>query len=61
MTCPSHSAQYASFWVGIDGYSSGSVEQLGTHSDCVGKGRASYYAWWEMYPASSFSMTWEHD
>jgi hypothetical protein len=57
VSCPSRSAQYASFWVGIDGYSSNSVEQLGTDSDCTGKGHASYYAWWEMYPASSVSLS----
>ncbi len=57
VTCPSRSTQYASFWAGIDGYSSNSVEQLGTDSDCVGRGRASYYAWYEMYPASSVDIS----
>ncbi|HEX9235561.1 MAG TPA: G1 family glutamic endopeptidase, partial [Actinomycetota bacterium] len=52
-TCPSGAAQYASFWVGIDGYKSSSVEQLGTDSDCAGRNKPSYYAWWEMYPAGS--------
>jgi hypothetical protein len=42
--------QYASFWVGLDGYSSDSVEQTGTDSDCVGTS-PSYYGWYEMYPA----------
>jgi hypothetical protein len=42
--------QYASFWVGIDGYSSGTVEQTGTDSDCSG-GSPVYYAWYEFYPA----------
>jgi hypothetical protein len=56
-TCTSRTHQYASFWVGIDGYSSNSVEQLGTDSDCVGKGRASYYAWWEMYPQNSVELS----
>jgi len=46
-------AQYASFWVGLDGYKSSSVEQLGTDSDCAGRNRPSYYAWWEMYPNPS--------
>lgn len=56
-TC-SRGDQYASFWVGIDGYNSGTVEQLGTDSDCVGR-TPNYYAWWEMYPAGSnqFSNT----
>jgi hypothetical protein len=42
----------ASFWVGLDGYSSSSVEQLGADSDCKGK-TPSYYAWWEMFPNPS--------
>lgn len=48
-TC-SKGKQYASFWVGLDGYSSNSVEQTGTDSDCSGK-TAEYYGWYEMYPA----------
>ncbi len=40
---------YSSFWVGIDGWNNGTVEQLGTDSDCDGK-RPSYYAWYEFYP-----------
>lgn len=56
-TCNSNSAQYSSFWVGIDGYSSNSVEQLGTDSDCNGRGRPSYYAWYEMYPANSVELS----
>jgi hypothetical protein len=42
--------QYSSFWVGLDGYSSDSVEQTGTEADCVGK-TAEYSAWYELYPA----------
>jgi len=45
--------QYSSFWVGIDGYSSGTVEQTGTDSDCQG-GVPTYYAWYEFYPHPSF-------
>jgi hypothetical protein len=56
-TCNSRSRQYASFWVGIDGYSSNSVEQLGTDSDCAGRGHPVYYAWWEMYPAGSVQLS----
>jgi hypothetical protein len=41
--------------VGIDGYNSNSVEQIGTDSDCVGRG-PSYYAWYEMYPAGSVQI-----
>ena len=42
--------QYSSFWVGLDGYSSSTVEQTGTEVDCIGT-RAHYEAWYEMYPA----------
>jgi len=49
-------SKYSSFWVGIDGYKSNSVEQLGTDSDCHSTS-ASYYAWWEMYPAASVSLS----
>lgn len=41
---------YSSFWVGIDGDGSNSVEQTGTEADCYG-GQASYSSWYEMYPA----------
>ena len=36
---PARSDQYAAFWVGLDGYSSDSVEQTGTDSDCDGRHR----------------------
>ena len=41
----------AAFWVGLDGFSSHSVEQTGTDSDCRGKNPA-YYGWYEMFPAA---------
>ena len=50
-TC-STKTSYSSFWVGLDGYNSNSVEQLGTEADCS-RGRPVYYAWWEMYPNPS--------
>lgn len=56
-TCKSSRAQYAAFWAGIDGYSSDSVEQTGTDSDCAGANRPSYYAWYEMYPAASVELS----
>jgi hypothetical protein len=40
---------YSSFWIGIDGYSSNTVEQIGTDSDCS-SGSPKYNAWYEMYP-----------
>jgi len=50
-TCKSGD-QYAAFWVGLDGYSSSTVEQTGSEVDCVGR-TAEYYAWYEAYPAAS--------
>jgi hypothetical protein len=47
---------YAAFWVGLDGFSSGSVEQTGSEVDCNGR-NARYYAWWEMYPGASVSFS----
>jgi len=40
---------YSAFWIGIDGYSSNTVEQIGTDSDCS-SGSPRYYVWYEMYP-----------
>ena len=40
---------YASFWVGLDGDGSGTVEQTGTSANCA-SGQASYGAWCELYP-----------
>jgi hypothetical protein len=48
--CSGRSDEYAAFWVGLDGYSSESVEQTGTDSDCDGSS-PDYYGWYEMYPA----------
>jgi hypothetical protein len=39
----------ASFWVGIDGWVTDTVEQTGTDSDCVGE-TPFYYAWYEFFP-----------
>jgi hypothetical protein len=50
-TC-SRGDQYAAFWVGLDGYSSSSVEQTGSEVDCAGR-TAEYSAWYEMYPNAS--------
>src|SRR5690349_9536401 len=47
---------YSSAWVGIDGYNSSSVEQIGTDSDYV-NGAAQYYAWYEMYPAYPVNLS----
>ena len=47
---------YSSTWVGIDGFSSSTVEQIGTDSD-VYNGVPQYYAWFEMYPNPSYTLS----
>ena len=42
--------RYSSFWVGLDGFNSNTVEQTGSDVDCSG-GSPVYYSWYEMYPA----------
>ncbi|MHB8105887.1 MAG: G1 family glutamic endopeptidase [Candidatus Cryosericum sp.] len=48
---------YSSIWVGLDGYSSNTVEQIGTEQDVNGAGVATYSAWYEMYPAMSMNIS----
>lgn len=43
---------FSSFWVGIDGDGSNSVEQTGTEADCR-SGKPVYSAWHEFFPAPS--------
>jgi hypothetical protein len=40
---------WSSFWVGLDGDTTNTVEQTGTEADCS-SGRAVYSGWYEMYP-----------
>jgi len=47
---------YAAFWTGLDGWTSDTVEQTGTDSDCDGT-TPSYYAWYEFYPNPSYEIT----
>ena len=42
---------YSAVWVGIDGYSDNTVEQIGTMQYYSGR-TANYYAWYEMYPSA---------
>jgi hypothetical protein len=48
-TCARGENSWSSPWVGIDGDTSNTVEQIGTDSDCQ-NGTPVYYAWYEMYP-----------
>jgi hypothetical protein len=48
----------AAFWVGIDGYSSASVEQDGTLIECYDSA-AYQFSWWEMYPTNDIQVVGE--
>ena len=54
---PSAANTYSSFWVGIDGYNSSTVEQIGTDLDTNASGKAVYYAWYGMYPNSPVKLS----
>jgi hypothetical protein len=56
VNCSTTPNTYSAFWVGLDGYSSSTVEQTGSESDCDGK-TPSYYAWYEFYPNPSEEIT----
>jgi hypothetical protein len=47
--CKTTPTGWSSFWVGLDGDTSNTVEQTGTEADCS-SGSAVYSAWYEMYP-----------
>ncbi|HEV2600811.1 MAG TPA: G1 family glutamic endopeptidase [Candidatus Babeliales bacterium] len=51
----SRNNSYSAFWIGIDGYTSPTVEQLGTAHDWS-SGALESYAWFEMYPGGSYSI-----
>jgi hypothetical protein len=51
VTCP-QGGTYSSFWIGLDGYLSDYVEQVGTGADCTQTNIPAYYAWYELYPAA---------
>lgn len=52
LTCSTAKDSYTSPWIGIDGYGTSTVQQIGMDDDCVG-GKVSYAPWVEMYPADS--------
>ena len=54
-SCSGRTTSLAAFWVGIDGYSSSSVEQDGTLIECY-LGTAYQYTWWEMYPTNDIQV-----
>ena len=57
-SCSSRTTSLAAFWVGIDGYSSDSVEQDGTMIECYQR-TAYQFTWWEMYPTNDVQVVGE--
>jgi Peptidase A4 family len=47
---------FDSEWVGLDGYTSNTVEQVGDFAECSG-GTPSYFAFYEMFPSASVSFS----
>lgn len=54
-TCIGSANESHAFWVGLDGFQSGTVEQGGTFTYCSGT-TPYYYAWWEMYPTNAIQV-----
>jgi hypothetical protein len=48
VTCTAQQT-FSSFWVGLDGDGTQTVEQTGTEADCA-NGKPSYQGWFEMFP-----------
>jgi len=46
---------YSAFWVGIDGFSSSTVEQTGILAETKGAS-TTYFAWYEFYPAGMYEI-----
>jgi len=47
---------WAAYWVGLDGATSGSVEQTGIEANCTA-GTANYFAFYEMYPLAPVAFS----
>ncbi len=58
ITCSGKRNPFVSAWVGLDGFTSGTVEQEGTDAHCTGPGHLTpvYSAWYEMFPDFSHAV-----
>jgi len=52
VSCGKSGLGFAAFWVGIDGFTSPTVEQTGTEAACQGP-QTTYDAFYELYPAAA--------
>lgn len=54
-----HQTTYVAVWAGIDGFSSGTVEQAGIMAESNHGGQVTYSAWTEFYPAApTYAQKW---
>jgi hypothetical protein len=56
VSCKLFQSTYSADWVGLDGYSSKTVEQLGSEAQCGLFENTTYYAWTELYPAGEVEL-----
>lgn len=56
VNCAGEANSSVSFWVGLDGWNTNTVEQTGTDSDCD-ETTPNYYAWYEFYPRVGVTIT----
>jgi Peptidase A4 family len=58
ITCTGNKSQWTSDWAGLDGFTTGTVEQDGTFAHCGGKNGTTpeYEAWYELFPAPSVNV-----
>ena len=52
---PTPDTSYCAIWVGLDGFNSSTVEQIGTSHNWV-NGAQQDYAWFEMYPNAAYEI-----
>ena len=52
---PTTNTSFSAAWVGIDGYSNSTVEQIGTTQAWI-NGQPVYYAWFSMYPGPAYEL-----
>jgi YVTN family beta-propeller protein len=48
---------FSSSWIGIDGFGTNTVEQIGTNTDCGTLGITSISAWYEFYPQPQIGIS----
>jgi hypothetical protein len=55
VSCAAGERSSAAFWIGLDGYGTSDLEQIGTAVDCY-SGSPSYSAWYEWFPAGGVGI-----